>query len=58
MLELINYLKSNEFEVFICSGGGQDFMRVISDEIYGIPTQNVIGSFGKAKFEITDGILK
>ncbi|HMQ67768.1 MAG TPA: HAD family hydrolase [Ignavibacteria bacterium] len=55
MLELINYLKANEFEVFICSGGGLDFMRVISNEVYGIPTQNVIGSFGKSKFEITDG---
>ncbi|MEZ4689987.1 MAG: HAD family hydrolase [Ignavibacteria bacterium] len=55
MLELINYLRANEFEVFICSGGGLDFMRVISNEVYGIPTQNVIGSFGKSKFEITDG---
>lgn len=55
MLELINYLKSNEFEVFICSGGGLDFMRVVSNEVYGIPTQNVIGSFGKAKFEIVEG---
>ncbi len=55
MLELINYLKANEFEVFICSGGGLDFMRAISDEIYGIPTQNVIGSFGKAEYEIKTG---
>lgn len=55
MLELLNYLRANEFEVFICSGGGLDFMRVISYEVYGIPTQNVIGSFGKSKFEVTDG---
>jgi hypothetical protein len=55
MLELINYLKANEFEVFICSGGGLDFMRVVSNEVYGIPTQNVIGSFGKSKFEIVEG---
>ena len=55
MLELINYLKANEFEVFICSGGGLDFMRAVSNEIYGISTQNVIGSFGKAEFEIKDG---
>ncbi|MBK8553687.1 MAG: haloacid dehalogenase-like hydrolase [Ignavibacteria bacterium] len=55
MLELINYLKANEFEVFICSGGGLDFMRAVSDEIYGIPTQNVIGSFGKAEYKIADG---
>jgi hypothetical protein len=55
MLELINYLKANDFQVFICSGGGMDFMRAISDEIYGIPTQNVIGSFGKSEYEIKDG---
>ena len=55
MLELLNYLRANEFEVFICSGGGLDFMRVISNEVYGIPTQNVIGSFGKSKFDVTDG---
>lgn len=55
MLELLNYLRSNEFETFICSGGGLDFMRVISENVYGIPTQNVIGSFGKSKFEFTDG---
>lgn len=55
MLELVNYLKANEFEVFICSGGGLDFMRAVSDEIYGIPTQNVIGSFGKGEYKITDG---
>lgn len=55
MLELINYLKTNEFEVFICSGGSLDFMRAVSNEIYGISTQNVIGSFGKAEFEIKDG---
>lgn len=56
MLELVNYLKANEFEVFICSGGGLDFMRAVSDEIYGIPTQNVIGSFGKAEYKLAVGI--
>jgi len=56
MLELINYLKANEFEVFICSGGGLDFMRAVSYEIYGIPTQNVIGSFGKAEYKSAVGI--
>ncbi|MFZ1323015.1 MAG: haloacid dehalogenase-like hydrolase [Ignavibacteria bacterium] len=55
MLELLNYLRANEFETFICSGGGLDFMRVISEETYGIPTHNVIGSFGKSKFEFSDG---
>ena len=36
MLELINLLKENDFRVFVCSGGGRDFMRVISEKTWGI----------------------
>lgn len=44
MLELLLYLKKNKFEIFICSGGDTSFMRVIATEVYGIPTQNIIGT--------------
>jgi len=44
MLELLNYLRQYNFQVFICSGGGMDFVRLFSEEIYAIPRQNVIGS--------------
>jgi hypothetical protein len=37
MLELLVYLRANEFKSFIVSGGGADFMRVWSNEVYGIP---------------------
>ena len=43
-LELIKYLHQNDFRVFIVSGGGVEFMRVISEKMYGIPTERVIGS--------------
>lgn len=43
-LELLDYLRANDFKVFIVSGGGIEFMRVISEKIYGIPTDCVIGS--------------
>ena len=56
MLELLDYLRANEFQVFIVSGGGIDFLRVFSEEVYGIPRQNVVGSSIKAKFEMRDGI--
>ena len=55
MLELLDYLRSKDFKIYICSGGGIQFMRVISDEVYGIAPENVIGSHGKAAFELRDG---
>lgn len=54
MLELLDYLRANEFETWIVSGGGKDFMRVFAEETYGIPPQQVIGSYGKLKYELID----
>jgi hypothetical protein len=44
MIELLGYLEANEFRTYIVSGGGRDFMRPISQEVYGVPRQRVIGS--------------
>lgn len=44
MVELLDYLRENGFATYIASGGGRDFMRPVSDEMYGIPRANVIGS--------------
>jgi hypothetical protein len=44
MIEVLDYLRANQFETFIVSGGGQDFVRAYSQRVYGIPTQKVIGS--------------
>ena len=44
MVELLRYLDANGFASYIASGGGRDFMRPISDELYGIPRDRVIGS--------------
>ena len=44
MLELLDLLTENEFRVFVCSGGGRDFMRVFAEETWGIYKENVIGS--------------
>jgi phosphoglycolate phosphatase-like HAD superfamily hydrolase len=44
MIELLGYLKANGFSNYIASGGGRDFMRPISEELYGIPRDRVIGS--------------
>lgn len=55
MLELLSYLRANNFKTFIVSGGDTDFMRVFSEKVYGIPPEQVVGSFGKVKYEITNG---
>jgi phosphoglycolate phosphatase-like HAD superfamily hydrolase len=44
MVELLDYLAANGFSNYIASGGGRDFMRPISQDVYGIPRQRVIGS--------------
>ncbi len=44
MIELLRYLEANGFSNYIASGGGRDFMRPISQDVYGIPRDRVIGS--------------
>lgn len=44
MVELISYLKTHDFAVFIASAGGMSFMRLVAEEIYGVRRDRVIGS--------------
>ncbi len=44
MVELLGLLAEHDFATYIVSGGGRDFMRPISQEMYGIPRERVIGS--------------
>ena len=44
MVELLRYLEANGFTTFIASGGDRDFMRPVTEEMYGIPAARVIGS--------------
>ncbi|MCH4821747.1 haloacid dehalogenase-like hydrolase [Gramella lutea] len=55
MLQLLEYLRAHDFKTFIVSGGGADFMRVWTEEVYGIPPNQVIGSYGEVAFDNTDG---
>lgn len=55
MVELLVYLRANGFKTFIVSGGGADFMRVWSEEAYGIAPYEVIGSYGQANYEVVNG---
>lgn len=55
MLEVMQYLRANGFKTFIVSGGGIDFMRPWTEQVYGIPPEQVVGSSGIVKFELKDG---
>lgn len=56
MLELFEFLAANDFRVFVCSGGGRDFMRVIAEPAWNIPREHVIGSAPTYSYE--DGVIK
>ena len=51
MVELLDHLAANGFTNYIVSGGGRDFMRPISDDVYGIPRERVIGSAAALAYE-------
>jgi phosphoglycolate phosphatase-like HAD superfamily hydrolase len=55
MLELFDLLKANGFRVFVCSGGGRDFMRVFAEATWGIYKENVIGT--AAEYSYVDGTM-
>ena len=55
MLEVLDYLRANGFKTFIVSGGGIEFMRPWTQEVYGIPPEQVIGSSIKTQFDVRDG---
>ena len=55
MLELLAYLRANGFKTFIVSGGGIEFMRPWSEQVYGVPPEQVVGSSIKTKFELRAG---
>ena len=56
MIELLAYLRANGFKTFIVSGGGVEFMRPWTEQVYGVPPEQVIGSSIRTKFQITNGI--
>ena len=55
MLELFELLRESEFRVFVCSGGGRDFMRVFAEETWGVYRENVIGT--AADYAYTNGAI-
>jgi hypothetical protein len=54
MLELLSYLRDEDFTTWIVSGGGIDFIRAIADDAYGIPPWQVVGSEGTTTYAVSD----
>lgn len=50
MLELMRHLRDNGFKTYIVTGGGQDFVRVYAQSVYGIPPEQVVGTSGGTKY--------
>src|SRR5215472_12393031 len=50
MIEVMQYLRGNGFKTYIVTGGGQDFVRVYSEHVYGIPPEQVVGTAAGTKY--------
>jgi len=50
MLEVLRYLRANGYKTYIVTGGGQDFVRVYAQKVYGIPPEQVVGTAGATKY--------
>jgi phosphoglycolate phosphatase-like HAD superfamily hydrolase len=51
MIEVLNFMRAKGYKTYIVTGGGQDFVRVYADNVYGIPPEQVVGTAGGTKFE-------
>ena len=51
MVQVLEYLRANGYKTYIVTGGGQDFVRVYAQEVYGIPPEQVVGTAGGVKYE-------
>ena len=55
MLEVLRTMRDNGFKTYIVTGGGQDFVRVYAEKVYGIPPEQVVGTAGGTKYGYEDG---
>lgn len=50
MLEVLKYFRANGYKTYIVTGGGQDFVRVYAEQVYGITPEQVVGTAGATKY--------
>lgn len=56
MTELLRYLRDEEFQTWIVTGGGVHFVRALAEDAYGIPPEQVVGSMVETEYRIIDGV--
>ena len=57
MLELLAFLRSNGFQIWLSSGGTIDFMRAFAPQVYDIPADHIIGTEFKRESRRENGLL-
>jgi phosphoserine phosphatase len=50
MQEVLQYMRANGYKIDIVTGGGQDFVRIYAESVYGIPPEQVVGTAGSTKY--------
>jgi phosphoserine phosphatase len=55
MIELMDYLRTNGYQTYIVTGGGQEFVRAYSQRVYGIPPEQVVGSSIATRYTVSEG---
>jgi haloacid dehalogenase-like hydrolase len=55
MLEVMRYLRDKGYRTYIVTGGGQAFVRVYSEQVYGVPPEQVIGSIAQTRYDNSSG---
>ncbi len=50
MQEVLKYLRASGYRTYIVTGGGQDFVRVYAEQVYGIPPEHVVGTAAGTKY--------
>jgi phosphoserine phosphatase len=56
MLELLTFLRANGYRTYIVTGGEIDFMRPWTEQVYGIPPEQVVGTSLEIKYEMRDSV--
>ena len=51
MQEVLRYLRASGYQTYIVTGGGQDFVRVYADDVYGDPLEHIVGTAGVTKYD-------
>ncbi len=50
MLEVMQHMRASGYKTYFVTGGGQDFVRVYAEKVYGVPPEQVVGTAADTKF--------